>query len=481
MASAPSTKDVADDTREHALAGETPTRVRYKVMAFLCVLSFLTYFDRVCIMRAQDDIRATLGITTQQMGWIMGAFWLSYALFEIPAGWMGDRFGTRVTLTRIVLAWSLFTALSGSAMGFVSLLTYRFLFGVGEAGAYPNMARVQSQWLPVQTRARWGGLLWLVARWGGAFSPVIFGAMLTAFDSAGFRNVIASVPGLSAFSATPSWRFAFWAAGLLGVVWCAAFYPWFRDNPADKPGVNEAERRLIAAGRSASAGSHAMPRRAWAALFTSRSLLAMSVLYLLASFGWSFFVSWAPKYLKDVHGVSFAKSELMTGLPLFIGGISCLVGGYLSDVALRLTGRKWICRAAFPITGYLVAAVAMLFVPYAKTPEQATWLLCIAAGAHDFGQGANWATIVDVGGTFAGVAAGLINLIGNQANFLQPVVGGYISEVFGWRPLFAVYCCTYLAAAAMWLLIDPSRKFYEDEQETPQGFPVIVKPGEERT
>jgi nitrate/nitrite transporter NarK len=191
-------------------------------------------------------------------------------------------------------------------------------------------------------------------------------------------------------------------------------------------------------------------------------------------------VSWAPRYLKDAHGVAFDRSEWMTGLPLFVGGISCLVGGYLSDLALRTTGRRWISRAAFPIAGYLVAAVAMLCVPLAKTPAQATLLLCIAAGAHDFGQGANWATIVDVGGTFAGVAAGLINLIGNQANFLQPVVGGYIAEVFGWRPLFAVYCCTYLAAAAMWLLIDPSRKFYENESAAVQGFPVVPASGAQK-
>src|SRR5688572_23692628 len=126
-----------------------PTRTRYWVMAFLGVLAFLTYFDRICITRAQADIKADLGISDAQMGLIMGAFWFAYAIFELPAGWMGDRYGARGTLTRIVLAWSLFTALSGSAWGFLSLLTMRFLFGVGEAGAFPNMARIQSRWLPV--------------------------------------------------------------------------------------------------------------------------------------------------------------------------------------------------------------------------------------------------------------------------------------------------------------------------------------------
>jgi MFS family permease len=150
---------------------QRPTHVRWKVMAFLCVLSFLTYFDRFCIVQAQGAIQKDLALSDAQIGWIMGAFWLAYALFEIPSGWLGDRYGTRGTLIRIVLAWSLFTALSGSAVGFFSLLAYRFLFGVGEAGAFPNMARVQAAWLPTHARARWGGLLWLMARWGAAASP----------------------------------------------------------------------------------------------------------------------------------------------------------------------------------------------------------------------------------------------------------------------------------------------------------------------
>lgn len=134
-----------------------PTRARYIVLAFLCALSFLTYFDRVCIVRAQADIQRDLGLDDQQIGFILSAFWLAYALFEVPGGSMGDRHGPRRTLSRIVLAWSVFTALSGMAIGFSSLLACRFLFGVGEAGAYPNIARIQSRWLPARARARAGG------------------------------------------------------------------------------------------------------------------------------------------------------------------------------------------------------------------------------------------------------------------------------------------------------------------------------------
>src|SRR4051794_6731286 len=163
----------AAEPLDHPTSPGRPTHVRFGVMAFLCALSFLTYFDRVCIMRASADIQRDLRLDDAQMGMVFSAFWLAYGLFEIPMGWWGDRFGSRRALTRIVLAWSLFTALSGSALGFLSLLSFRFLFGIGEAGAYPNMARVQSRWLPAQAIGRAGGLLWLTARWGGAFSPLI--------------------------------------------------------------------------------------------------------------------------------------------------------------------------------------------------------------------------------------------------------------------------------------------------------------------
>ncbi len=158
---------------------------------------------------------------------------------------MGDRFGARLTLTRIVAAWSLFTILSGSALGFASLLMFRFLFGMGEAGAYPNMARIQANWLPVRSRGRAGGLLWLLARFGGAASPLLFGAMLRLFDGPAFRSLLATLHLPEDIAA---WRTAFWVAGLIGMAWCVGFYWWFRDDPGAMSAVNAAELQLIKGG-----------------------------------------------------------------------------------------------------------------------------------------------------------------------------------------------------------------------------------------
>lgn len=442
------------------------TRHRYVVMAFLCALSFLTYFDRICIVRAQGEIQTDLRLSDDQMGLVFGAFWLAYALFEIPAGWMGDRYGARLALLRVVLAWSLFTALSGTATGFASLLLFRLLFGAGEAGAYPNMARVQERWLPLSSRARAGGMLWLAARFGGAFSPILFGALLRGFESPGFRSALESV-GLP--SNPPAWRLGFWVAGLAGVVWCVAFLPWFRNDPSESRFVNAEELRLIRAGRGREASRHGLPRDLWRSLLSCRSLWAMGVLYFFGSFGWSFFVSWLPRYLKDVHGVELARSEVMSGLPLFFGGIACLVGGVLCDYVVRRTGRKRLGRAMFPVCGYVTSAAAIWSVRFAETATEATVLMCVAAAAFDFGQGANWATIVDVGGRYAGVAAGLVNLVGNLGNAFQPYVGQKVFNAAGggWDVLFSCLALAYLVAASMWLFIDPGRSFHREGEASP--------------
>lgn len=460
---------------------EAATRARYGVMALLCSLSFLTYFDRVCIMGVQGDIQRDLSLTDEQLGMVFSAFWLAYALFEIPSGWFGDRFGPRLALTRIVLAWSLFTALSGTVSGFFSLLAFRFLFGVGEAGAYPNMAAVQSRWLPLKTRGRAGGLLWLFARWGGAFSPLIFGEMLLRLNAQEFRQFASAIPGLGFIRDVAAWRMGFVASGLVGLVWCVVFFSWFRDNPAEKKGVNQAELDLINAGRdgSSAAKGHAVDAGIWRALFLCPSLWAMAGLYICGSFGWSFFVSWMPRYLKDVHMIQFEQSNLIKALPLFCGGLACLIGGTISDYVVARTGWRRMGRAIFPIAGCTVAAGAMYGIQFAHSPYQAAVLMVVAAAAYDFGQAANWASIVDIGGKYSGTATGFINMVGNFGNSLQPVIGALIFTRFGWNALFAVYAAAYLIAAAMWFFIDPRRTFYEGRgAKTPEPQSELVPAGE---
>ncbi len=441
-------------------SGAATTRVRFAVMAFLCGLSFLTYFDRQCIVRAQESIQQSLTISDEQMGLVFGAFWLAYALFEIPGGWLGDRVGARFTLTRIVLAWSVFTALTGAATGFYSLLVYRFLFGVGEAGAYPNMAHVQSRWLPQIERARAGGALWLAARWGAAFAPLLFGTLTRGIDS--LQAAAGGSTLLEWIAVLPSWRIGFFVSGALGLLWCLAFYPWFRDDPAEKRSVSPTELQHIETGRGQIKTDQRVDARVWRCLFTSPGLWAMALYYICGNFGWSFFVSWMPRYMKQVHGVEFAQSEWSSAWPLVCGGIACLVGGVLSDALVQRTGWRRLGRAVFPIAGCFVAAAAMLAIPHVKSQRDATILMCLAAAAYDFGQAANWAAIVDMGGRYAGIALGFVNMVGNLGNSAQPYIGARIFNTFSWNTLFGVYAVGFLLAMVMWTIINPNRRFYDE-------------------
>jgi MFS family permease len=443
---------------------ESRTRVRFIVVAMLCVLSFLTYYDRFCIVRAQETIQLSLNITDEQMGLVLGAFWLAYALFEIPGGWMSDRMGARFTLTRIVLAWSLFTALTGAATGFYSLLVYRLLFGAGEAGAYPGMAHVQSRWLSKLERARAGGILWLMARCGAAFAPVIFGSLTRGIES--IQAAWSDAPSLNWLATVASWRIGFFVSGLIGVIWCLAFYPWFRDDPAKKASVNAAELRYIEEGRGAIETGHRIDGKSWLSLISSPSLWAVSLYYICGGFGWSFFVSWMPRYMKEVHGVSFEKSEWSSAWPLLSGGIACLVGGVLSDALVRRTGWRRVGRAVFPITGCLIAAAAMLAIPHVRTQRDATILMCVAAAGFDFGQAANWAAIVDMGGRHAGIALGFVNMVGNLGSSAQPYIGARVFNTLGWNILFGVYAVAFVLAASTWVIINPLRSFYDRRRLT---------------
>jgi len=180
-------------------------------------------------------MQAALHIGPVGWGWVNGAFALAFALFEIPSGVLGDRIGPRRVLTRIVLWWSAFTALTGAVFGLPFLLAARFLFGAGEAGGYPNASVVIARWFPVRERGRAFGFMLMAAQLGGALSPLIVVPIQVHYG----------------------WRASFWFLGLLGPLWAAAWFFWYRDSPGEKIGVSVAELAETAELRTLA--SHTMP------------------------------------------------------------------------------------------------------------------------------------------------------------------------------------------------------------------------------
>ncbi len=231
----------------------TPSKARYVVLTFAVALAIITYVDRVAIsVSLPSGMAKELGLSTIQQGWVLAAFAWAYALFEIPGGWLGDRIGPRRVLMRIVIWWSIFTAATGWAWSATSLIVTRALFGAGEAGAFPNLTRVFTTWLPVGERERAQATLWLATRLSGAFTPLLVATMITAFG----------------------WRRTFEIFGVLGVIWAVAFYSWFRDMPSEHPAVNQAELALLPPPRDTAIAHTGVP---WGTIFSTPSVWLLSI------------------------------------------------------------------------------------------------------------------------------------------------------------------------------------------------------------
>jgi MFS transporter, ACS family, glucarate transporter len=411
------------------------------MFAFVITLAIITYIDRVCISQAAPNIRRELALSETQMGWVFSAFTISYALFEIPGGWMGDRFGPRSVLMKVVVMWSVFTAATGAAWNFLSMVVCRFLFGVGEAGCFPNVTKIFTIWLPSRERVRAQGILWLSARWGGAFTPLLVAMVL------GYMN----------------WRGAFVLFGSLGIIWAVAFFRWFRDKPSEHPGVNAGELALMD-GAEVNAPSHeAVP---WGKLCSNPTVLLLWLQYFCMSYGWYFYITWLPTYLREARGVSLEKSAVLAGLPLFFGGIGCFVGGWVAKRLAERSGNVARARRIVAVTGLFMAGAMLVVATRINDPVFAMIALGLASFSNDLAMAPDWAACMDVGGRLAGSVSGSMNMMGNLGGAVGPVVVGYILNstktsadaaptLQGWTTAFLVAAAIYGVGAIAWLFIDP--------------------------
>ena len=289
--------------------------VRYIVLVVICLLTVISYVDRTCISVSGPFLASDLGLSSVQMGFVYGAFILSYGLFAVPGGLLGDKIGGRKVITGLVLLFSLFTALTGLVHALWSLVLVRFLFGAAESSVGPNASKVLSKWLPP---SKWGlaqGTMWMSGRIGGAFAPGM---------------VVALQPFLG-------WRGGFWFFAAVGCIWATFFWFWFRDNPEDKSSVSEEELKTIRGTENRAHSAHTFVRMPWARLFRSRTIWTICGMYFCFSYGWHFYMTWFPTYMKT-HGFTTAQMGLYGGLPFFFGAFGCLAGGVLTDYVVKKTG-----------------------------------------------------------------------------------------------------------------------------------------------
>ena len=411
-----------------------PTRTRYGVILFAVTLGIITYIDRVCISKSQPFIVHDLGLTEKQMGTVFGAFGLAYALFEIPTGWMGDRIGPRRMLMRVVAFWSLFTALTGYAWNYASMVVCRFLFGAGEAGAFPNMTKMFTIWLPQRERGMAQGITWLSARWGGAFTPLLVVWVLSFM----------------------SWNHAFLRFGGLGGIWAVLFFRWFRDNPREHPGVNAAELALME-GSEHNLDSHAhVP---WGKFLRSPTVLLLWLYYFCISYVWYFYITWLPKYMTEVlHFDPQDKTgALLGGLPLLLGGMGCFIGGWLANRLIDRVGGLGKARRIVGVLGTLGAGGMLVAATFMGNPVLAMIAMGLSGFCNDLTMSGAWGACMDVGGKCAGTLSGSMNMMGNLGGALGPYLTPYILAASGhsWNVVIWVAAGTYLVAALCWVFIDP--------------------------
>jgi MFS transporter, ACS family, glucarate transporter len=407
------------------------TSVRYIVLVVICLLTVISYVDRTCISVSGPFLASDLGLSSVQMGFVYGAFILSYGLFAVPGGLLGDKIGGRKVITGLVLLFSLFTALTGLVHALWSLVLVRFLFGAAESSVGPNASKVLAKWLPP---GKWGlaqGTMWMSGRIGGAFAPGM---------------VVALQPFLG-------WRGGFWFFAAVGCIWATFFWLWFRDNPEDKSSVSEEELKTIRGTENRAHSAHAFVRMPWARLFRSRTIWTICGMYFCFSYGWHFYMTWFPTYMKT-HGFTTAQMGLYGGLPFFFGAFGCLAGGLLTDYVVKKTGNVRNRRYIGSV-GFLLMALCMFLVSTMENAMACVLTISMASFFGDLTLSSCWAVCMDVGHEYSGTITGLMSTCGNIGGFLFPVVSGFLVQSTGsWRMPIIVSGSIFLVGSMLWLKID---------------------------
>jgi ACS family glucarate transporter-like MFS transporter len=410
------------------------TNVRWLVVAYLFLFSFLTIVDRVAISAAKNDMAVELGIPDVTFGFIFGVFALGYALFQIPAGWCADRYGPRLFLALIVVLWSLFTGLTGLAAGSAMLIVIRFLFGGAEAGIYPTASRAIYNWIPVQQRGAAQGLLFVGSRLGAAF-----GLSVVSFTIAQF-----------------GWRESFWTLGAIGIVLAAVWYAWFRDQPEEKNSVSASEVEFIRAAARAQQ-EQAGASEGWRQLLLSRNSGLLMAQYFASNFTFFIAFSWLLPYLKAQYRLSATEAGAYASVPLYFGAFGNWFSGAVVDAIYR-KGRWRMSRLAPALAGFGLAAVSL--VAGASMPGVTGAVICfsLATLGVDMTLSPSWTACQDIAGARTGSLSGAMNMMGNLGSFISSVTFPALVAATGTAATyFYVAAAINVLAMLCWWRIRPGR------------------------
>lgn len=442
MSDAPTAGTIPADATIATEPGQRPTRTRHVVLWMTVLAYLITYMDRVVIATAAPSIQEEFGFSLVTMGWIFASFQIAYALFQIPGGWLGDRFGPRRALTGVVLWWSAFTAATALTWSAGSMMVCRFLFGMGEAGAFPIATRSLSRWTLPAERGWAQGLTHAGARLGGAITPVFVALMIVSFG----------------------WRMPFVVFALLGIAWAILWFWFYRDTPREHRSVNPAELALIEGALGTGKARSSVP---WRKLLAQPQLWTLSAMYFCYAYCINIFLTWFPKYLHDARGYDLAMMGLFASMPLMAGVVGDLAGGWSSDRLVKRGAGLKMARRVVAIVGFLIAAAMIPLAAAIEAPIASILCFCVALFGLELTVGVSWAVTLDIGGEYAGSVSAVMNTLGNIGAAIAAAVTGYIVSASGWFAAFAVLAVLCLIAAALFLRIDASRPLYVEGAPQP--------------
>jgi sugar phosphate permease len=421
-------------------ASARQSRGRWYVLLLISVMYLITYLDRVNISTAAPEISKEFGFDKITMGFIFSAFVWSYALFQVPGGWMSDRFGARNVLTAIVGYWSIMTAATAAAFSAGSFIAVRFLFGVGEAGAFPGATRAMQLWYPQSERGFVQGITHSASRLGAAISPPLVVLIMTWLG----------------------WRSVFFVCGAVGVIWAVWWQVSYRNLPEEHGLVNTVElehiRGLDASGAVKPPQINKQVNVPWRTLLRSPNMWATMCAYFTYVYCLWIFLSWLPSYLVEFRHFTLLKVGLLASLPLWAGVVGDTVGGLATDWILKKTGNARLARRSVAITGLLGCAV--FIVPAALTENAYTAVYCLTASMFflECTIGPSWAVPMDTGGKYSGTVSGMMNMAGNFGGALSPIVFGFLAQGGNWQAPFIVAAALLVAGSAVWAFwLDPDK------------------------
>ena len=420
---------------------ERPTRVRWWVLVLACATSALLYLHRYSWGLIKADVKREFGLTDRELGWLDSAFDATYALFQIPMGYLGDVAGPALVLPLLAIAWSGALSATGMASGFWTLASTRLGFGMAQAGAYPNLSKVTRNWFALSTRTTVQGLVASFSgRAGGACASLIVGTVLMGSLGLGWRATLLSIAAV-------------------GVLLAGALRFVLRDRIDDHPWANAAEIRLLEpTGESSEGVGVVRYSRDPAALASFAALLGHM---LFSAFANALYVYWIPLFLEEDKGFTKVAMGIFSSLPLWASAFGGLCGGALNDILARRWGRRF-ARRVVGLFGKLLGAALIVVSLQATDGRSAMVVVAAAKFFSDFSQPTVWGTVTDIAGGASGRVFGLVNTAGSLGAFLAGPVLGAIKQDYGWSALFWTVGLAYVLSALAWLVIDPTRRIVVD-------------------